>query len=226
MEDRVSDRLQQLSAGLDGADWLDLVQRRRPDDGIGAAQVEIIGHLWTNFWTWPYVARGQARPAYKRAFAAQLAVFTGHPTVKSNSINQHGEAPSRRNLLTWAGATRLVSRRISGDYGRRRIVFVPTPQSSAPFSDRTSFGVTLVAADGDLHTYVVAGVRAGSPAETAGFHQNDVIAGIDDKSASQFALSELRAWLTQEGQHHIFHVVRGDARLDIAAAVHTASIER
>jgi glutathione S-transferase len=24
-----------------------------------------------------YVARGEARPAYKRAFAAQLAVFTG-----------------------------------------------------------------------------------------------------------------------------------------------------
>ena len=26
-----------------------------------------------------YVARGEARPAYKRAFAAQLAVFTGEP---------------------------------------------------------------------------------------------------------------------------------------------------
>jgi glutathione S-transferase len=27
-----------------------------------------------------YVARGEARPAYKRAFAAQLAVFTGKPS--------------------------------------------------------------------------------------------------------------------------------------------------
>jgi glutathione S-transferase len=26
-----------------------------------------------------YVARGEARPAYKRAFDAQLAVFTGQP---------------------------------------------------------------------------------------------------------------------------------------------------
>jgi glutathione S-transferase len=26
-----------------------------------------------------YVARGEARPAFKRAFAAQLAVFTGKP---------------------------------------------------------------------------------------------------------------------------------------------------
>jgi glutathione S-transferase len=29
-----------------------------------------------------YVARGEARPAYQRAFAAQLAVFTGHPAPK------------------------------------------------------------------------------------------------------------------------------------------------
>jgi len=27
-----------------------------------------------------YVARGEARPAYKRAFEAQLAVYTGKPT--------------------------------------------------------------------------------------------------------------------------------------------------
>jgi len=26
-----------------------------------------------------YIARGEARPAYKRAFADQLAVFTGKP---------------------------------------------------------------------------------------------------------------------------------------------------
>jgi glutathione S-transferase len=28
-----------------------------------------------------YVARGEARPAFKRAFAAQLAVFTGKPST-------------------------------------------------------------------------------------------------------------------------------------------------
>jgi len=28
-----------------------------------------------------YVARGEARPAYKRAFEAQLAVFTGNPST-------------------------------------------------------------------------------------------------------------------------------------------------
>jgi glutathione S-transferase len=28
-----------------------------------------------------YVARGEARPAYRRAFDAQLAVFTGKPST-------------------------------------------------------------------------------------------------------------------------------------------------
>ena len=28
-----------------------------------------------------YIARGEARPAYKRAFDAQLAVFTGKPAT-------------------------------------------------------------------------------------------------------------------------------------------------
>jgi len=28
-----------------------------------------------------YVARGEARPAYKRAFAAQLAVYSGKPSA-------------------------------------------------------------------------------------------------------------------------------------------------
>jgi glutathione S-transferase len=28
-----------------------------------------------------YVARGEARPAYKRAFDAQLALFTGKPST-------------------------------------------------------------------------------------------------------------------------------------------------
>jgi len=46
--------------------------------GVGAAQVGIIGAFWTNIRKLAaYVARGEARPAYKRAFAAQLAINTG-----------------------------------------------------------------------------------------------------------------------------------------------------
>lgn len=78
VEERVRDRLRQLSARLGGADWLDgafsvgdlmmvSVLLRLKSSGLLDAYPNLVA----------YVARGEARPAYQRAFAAQLAVFTG-----------------------------------------------------------------------------------------------------------------------------------------------------
>jgi len=75
--DRVRVRLGQLSGRLGDADWLDgtfsagdllmvTVLRRLGSSG----ELEKYPNLSA------YVARGEARPAYKSAFAAQLAVFT------------------------------------------------------------------------------------------------------------------------------------------------------
>jgi glutathione S-transferase len=80
IEDRVRARLNDLSVRLGNADWLDdaftagdllmvLVLRRLEGTGI----LEEYPNLSS------YVARGEARPAYKRAFDAQLAVFTSRP---------------------------------------------------------------------------------------------------------------------------------------------------
>jgi glutathione S-transferase len=76
VKDRIGERLEQLSARLGDADWLDgafsagdlmmvsVLLRLRPsgmlDEYPGLAA---------------YVARGEARPAYQRAFAAQLALY-------------------------------------------------------------------------------------------------------------------------------------------------------
>jgi glutathione S-transferase len=80
VEDRVRNRLKQLSARLGNADWLDgafsagdlmmvhVLQRLKPS-----------GLLDGNPNLSSYVARAEARPAYKRAFAAQLAVYAGKP---------------------------------------------------------------------------------------------------------------------------------------------------
>lgn len=81
IEARVRTRLDDLSAKLGAAEWLDgafsagdllmiLVLRRLEGTGI----VEEYPNLSA------YVARGEARPAYQRAFAAQLAVFTNRPS--------------------------------------------------------------------------------------------------------------------------------------------------
>ena len=80
VQDRIRVRLDELSARLGDAVWLDgafsagdlmmvaVLLRLRPS-----------GMLDENPKLAAYVARGEARPAYKRAFDAQLAVFTGGP---------------------------------------------------------------------------------------------------------------------------------------------------
>jgi glutathione S-transferase len=77
LDSRVRTRLDELSSWLGGADWLEdafsagdllmvTVLRRLGGSGIVEAYPTLSA----------YVARGEARPAYKRAFADQLAVFT------------------------------------------------------------------------------------------------------------------------------------------------------
>ena len=77
VEDRVRQRLGELSRRLGSADWLDggfsagdllMVTVLRRLEGSG--MVEAFANLAA------YVARGEGRAAYRRAFDAQLAVFT------------------------------------------------------------------------------------------------------------------------------------------------------
>ena len=80
--DRVRNRLKQLSARLGDADWL--------DGAFSAGDLMMVSVLlrsrssgildeYANLSA--YVARGEARPAYKRAFDAQLAVNTAKATT-------------------------------------------------------------------------------------------------------------------------------------------------
>ena len=82
VQDRVRSRLKQLSARLGDADWLDgafsagdlmmvsVLLRSRPSGILDE---------YSNLAA--YVARGEARPAYRRAFAAQLAINTAKPST-------------------------------------------------------------------------------------------------------------------------------------------------
>jgi glutathione S-transferase len=77
LDDRVLRRMDELSRRLGDAEWLDgqfsagdllmvTVLRRLEGSGLLEGYPSLVG----------YVARGVARPAYQRAFADQLAVFT------------------------------------------------------------------------------------------------------------------------------------------------------
>jgi glutathione S-transferase len=83
VEDRIHARLSELAARLGDADWLDgefsagdlmmvsVLLRLKPS-----------GLLKDHARLSAYVARGEARPAYRRAFEAQLAVFAASSGMK------------------------------------------------------------------------------------------------------------------------------------------------
>ena len=80
VEDRARKPLGDLSRRLGDADWL--------DGAFNAGDLLMVAVLFRAKGSgildeYPnlsaYVARGEARPAFKRAFVAQLAVFTGSP---------------------------------------------------------------------------------------------------------------------------------------------------
>jgi len=96
VEARIRNRLDQLSARLGDADWL--------DGAFSAGDLMMIAVLlrlkpsglligYPNLCA--YVARGEARPAYQRAFNDQLAVFTDIELVKETyaAINRN-EVPA------------------------------------------------------------------------------------------------------------------------------------
>lgn len=77
VKDRVRDRLRQLSAHLADADWLDGAFSAGDLLMVHAVQRLSRSGLLEEFPNLAaYVARAEARPAFKRAFAAQFAVFT------------------------------------------------------------------------------------------------------------------------------------------------------
>ena len=82
VSDRVRDRLKQLSARLGDAEWL--------DGAFSAGDLMMVSVLirlkasgildeFPNLAA--YVARGEARPAYKRAYDAQAAFNSGKPAT-------------------------------------------------------------------------------------------------------------------------------------------------
>lgn len=77
LQDRIRTRLGQLSDRLGAADWLDGAFSAGDLVMIGVLRRLLRSDLLDEFPTLAaYVARGEARPAFERAFADQLAVFT------------------------------------------------------------------------------------------------------------------------------------------------------
>jgi glutathione S-transferase len=101
VEERIRERLSETAAKLEGRDWFDgefsigdlmmvSVLRIVRDDPLLAEHPALIA----------YVARGEARPAFQRALAAQLAGFTGSaPPQFTDWLAQWEEAQKNKSTI-------------------------------------------------------------------------------------------------------------------------------
>ena len=154
-----------------------------------------------------------------------LGELTVHAIPINMSVNTQG-AYASKNFSGTVGEGIYHRYHIILDYARNRVIFEATPESDKPFPKRQTFGLSLIASGGDLHTYTVTAVRPGSPAASNGFQKGDVIAGVDKLAATQFTLAELRDQLTHAGVHHTLDVVRGGQHVTVPVEVQLVSIDK
>lgn len=112
------------------------------------------------------------------------------------------------------------------DYAHNRIILEPTPDTSKPFPDRTTYGLTILASGPDLHTYTITAVRHGSPAEKDGFKKADVIVDVNGQPASSLSLGDLRHQLGEKGRQMELTVSRAGQKAKIPFTVDLVSLEK
>jgi hypothetical protein len=169
-----------------------------------------------------FFAQNNVRGNLKRLTIGRLTV---NNVPVNMSVNTKG-AYASTNFSGTVGESIYSRYHCYLDYSNYRIILEPTPEANKPFPERETYGLTLLASGADLHTYTIAAVRPGSPAEADGFQKSDVISGEDGKNASEFTLRELRDTLTHAGQHHAFEVQRSGKQWTTNLEVRLVSIER
>src|SRR5580700_352263 len=169
-----------------------------------------------------FFAQNNVRGNLQRLTIGQLTV---NNVPVNMSVNTTG-AYASTNFSGTVGETIYSRYHCYLDYSNYRVIIEPTAGASKPFPERETYGLTLLASGADLHTYTVAAVRPGSPAEADGFQKGDLISAEDGKKASEFTLRELRESMINEGQHHAFEVQRSGERWTTNVDVRLVSIER
>jgi hypothetical protein len=154
-----------------------------------------------------------------------LGEFVEQSIPINMSVNAKG-AYASANFSGTIGESIFRRYHVFLDYARNRIIYEPTAQAHAPFPERKTYGLTILATGADLHTYTVTAVRPGSQAEKDGFKNGDIVAAFNGKPAAQWTLSDLREQLQHEGESYAVEVSRANDKLTIRAQIKLVSLDR
>ncbi|MFZ1917569.1 MAG: PDZ domain-containing protein [Terriglobales bacterium] len=97
--------------------------------------------------------------------------------------------------------------------GKRILLSPNVSYADPPQYDQS--GLRIRAEGGDFRRFIVTRILPQSPAAEAGFEPGDLIESIDDRLASQLALTEIRRMLRQPKARYTLSIMRGKQRLRV-----------
>jgi hypothetical protein len=112
------------------------------------------------------------------------------------------------------GAQVAMRFRLFLDYGRKRIIFEPTPGVKQPF-DRAFSGLVLRALGDDYRTFRVLELLEESPAGEAGIRAGDIITAIDDVPAGQLTITQINE-MFEKPVRYALTIRRGSETLNLS----------
>ena len=98
------------------------------------------------------------------------------------------------------------------DYPRQRVILEPNARLHDPFPADAS-GLVLTATGDDFKTFIVHGVVPKSPADEAGFRDDDVITAIDGEPATTYALWQIQDLFKDASRARRVTITRAGATL-------------
>lgn len=158
-------------------------------------------------------AGGKTTGRLGRVDSLQIGSFTIPKPITVFSQDKAG-AFANAALAGNIGAQVAMRFKLFLDYGRRRIIFEPTPAVSAPF-DRAFAGLALRAYGDNFKTFRVIEVLENSPATEAGIREGDVIVEIDGTPAAQLTLSAINEMFEKPAKY-VLQIRRGTQTITAA----------
>jgi len=98
------------------------------------------------------------------------------------------------------------------DYSRRQMILEPNRYISE-LEEYDMSGILLIAEGADFRTFKVKKVIEDSPAIAAGLREGDIISAIDNKSASNLTLEQVRQMFKQKGSSYRLTVERSEQKI-------------
>jgi hypothetical protein len=100
------------------------------------------------------------------------------------------------------------------DYSRQLMVLEPLAETPPSYEYDMS-GLFLIAEGPDFRTFRVQSVMPGSPAADAGLKRGDIITAINDRSAQELTLEQVRSMFKQVDEEYRLDVKRGEQALQL-----------